>query len=93
MKRPFALTLRCARWLLLVAVSWSVIAQAALPDSVSRAADSLGLADNTISIWVAPAAGGQPILSFNSDVPRNPASTLKVVTTYAALQGLGPAYR
>jgi len=69
------------------------IAQAdELPESVSRAAQSLGLAENTISIWVAPVTGSEPILSFNSDTPRNPASTLKVVTTYAALEGLGPAY-
>ena len=79
-------------------LSWSlsggaIAAQAALPDSVSRAAASLGLPESTISIWVSPAAGGDPVLSFNSDVPRNPASTLKVVTTYAALEGLGPAYR
>jgi D-alanyl-D-alanine carboxypeptidase/D-alanyl-D-alanine-endopeptidase (penicillin-binding protein 4) len=68
-------------------------AQAAdLPEAIGRAAQSLGLPDSTISIWVASVTGSEPILSFNSDIPRNPASTLKVVTTYAALEGLGPAY-
>ncbi|MGH8246282.1 MAG: D-alanyl-D-alanine carboxypeptidase/D-alanyl-D-alanine endopeptidase, partial [Gammaproteobacteria bacterium] len=31
-------------------------------------------------------------LSFNADIPRNPASTIKVITTLAALEELGPAY-
>ena len=32
------------------------------------------------------------LVSYNSTVPRNPASTMKVVTTFAALESLGPAY-
>jgi D-alanyl-D-alanine carboxypeptidase/D-alanyl-D-alanine-endopeptidase (penicillin-binding protein 4) len=80
--------------LLVLLCSYLPFAQAtALPETVSRAAQTLGLADSTFSIWVAPVTGSAPILSFNSDVPRNPASTLKVVTTYAALEGLGPAYK
>ena len=31
-------------------------------------------------------------MSYNAAVPRNPASTMKVLTTYAALETLGPAY-
>jgi len=34
----------------------------------------------------------QPLVSYNAAVPRNPASTMKVLTTYAALELLGPAY-
>ena len=34
----------------------------------------------------------EPLISFNSTVPRNPASTMKIVTTYSALESLGPAY-
>ena len=34
----------------------------------------------------------EPLVSYNAAVPRNPASTMKVVTTYAALELLGPAY-
>src|SRR5262249_10597122 len=35
----------------------------------------------------------RPSLAFNAHEPRNPASVMKLVTTYAALELLGPAYR
>src|ERR1700676_317563 len=35
---------------------------------------------------------GRLVLAQNPDTPRSPASTLKVVTTFAALDVLGPAY-
>ena len=34
----------------------------------------------------------EPLVSYNSTVARNPASTMKVLTTYAALELLGPAF-
>lgn len=46
---------------------------------------------------VGPAAGspglpGVPAMSLNESTPMNPASTMKLVTTWAALNLLGPAY-
>lgn len=35
----------------------------------------------------------QPLLTLNADRAMNPASTMKLVTTYAALELLGPAFR
>ena len=63
-----------------------------LPTTVSSAARSLGLPASGISVWVQPVDGSDPLLSFNPDTPRNPASTLKLVTTFAVLAELGPAY-
>ncbi|MEO8936295.1 MAG: D-alanyl-D-alanine carboxypeptidase/D-alanyl-D-alanine-endopeptidase [Burkholderiaceae bacterium] len=34
----------------------------------------------------------EPLLSSHADLPMNPASTMKLVTTYAALELLGPAF-
>jgi len=45
-----------------------------------------------LSVLVREIGREKPLLSYNADVPRNPASTMKVVTTYAALELLGPAY-
>ena len=33
-----------------------------------------------------------PLVSFGADIPRNPASTMKLLTTLVALEELGPAY-
>jgi serine-type D-Ala-D-Ala carboxypeptidase/endopeptidase (penicillin-binding protein 4) len=63
-----------------------------LPAPVALAVKSLGLPESGVSLWVQPVDGGTPLVNVNADVPRNPASTLKLVTTFAALQGLGPAY-
>ncbi len=40
----------------------------------------------------ADAVNAQTIVSRNADDPMNPASTMKLVTTYAALELLGPAF-
>jgi D-alanyl-D-alanine carboxypeptidase/D-alanyl-D-alanine-endopeptidase (penicillin-binding protein 4) len=82
-------------WLLVMLTAFGDSALALtgpLPDNIARAAQSLGIEERAISIWIQPVGGGEPLLSFNSDEPRNPASTLKIVTTYAALEGLGPTY-
>jgi len=42
---------------------------------------------------VQPVDGGAPIISHNATKAMNPASVMKLVTTYAALEALTPAYR
>ncbi len=44
----------------------------------------------SLSVFVREVGRDEPLVSFNSTVPRNPASTMKVVTTYSALESLGP---
>jgi len=46
-----------------------------------------------ISVLVAPADGSLPeLVSHQADVAMNPASVMKLLTTFAALELLGPAY-
>ena len=47
-----------------------------------------------IVVDAAPLANGKaaPLLSWRANVPANPASVMKLVTTYAGLELLGPAY-
>jgi serine-type D-Ala-D-Ala carboxypeptidase/endopeptidase (penicillin-binding protein 4) len=63
-----------------------------LPAPVAHAARSLGLPEQSISLWVQHVSQPAPRVAVLPDVPRNPASVLKLVATFAALDQLGPAY-
>lgn len=68
-------------------------APAPLPAPVQAALKRLQIPADALSVFVAPATPGQaPHLAWNSTTPRNPASVMKLVTTYAALDQLGPAF-
>jgi len=84
------------RWMALWAGAWltghAALAQA-LPPTVSAALARAQIPLDAVSLLVADAEGKTvPRLSHRPDVAMNPASTLKLVTTYAALDLLGPAY-
>ena len=63
-----------------------------LPPDVTQALTRGRIPSTSLSVYVREVGRDEPIVSFNSEVPRNPASTMKVLTTYAALEILGPAY-
>lgn len=44
------------------------------------------------SIYVQEVGASEPILAVDEDLPRNPASTMKLLTTLVGLEELGPAY-
>lgn len=64
-----------------------------LPRSVHSALQTSGVPDSAISIVVQEVGSKQPLLSHLADKKRLPASTLKTVTTFAALDALGPNFR
>lgn len=63
-----------------------------LPPDVQRVLDQRRVSGNGLSVVVREVGRDEPLVSYNSQVPRNPASTMKVLTTYTALEVLGPAY-
>jgi D-alanyl-D-alanine carboxypeptidase/D-alanyl-D-alanine-endopeptidase (penicillin-binding protein 4) len=63
-----------------------------LPPPVAGALKRVGLSPKGFSAWVQVVGEPEPRLAFNPDAPRNPASVMKVLTTLAALEILGPAY-
>lgn len=81
-------------------LAWLVIAVAvgaqagadSLPQRVAEELLKAGIPQESISVYAQPLAGGPPLLSVNAAQPMNPASTMKLVTTYAALESLGPGY-
>ena len=65
---------------------------AELPETVARTLAALDIPPDDVSILVERLDSPAPVLSHLPDVPRNPASVMKLVTTWSALQLLGPAY-
>ena len=63
-----------------------------LPVKVQQALRQHKLDGQALSLVAIPLNGPGQITAYNADVPVNPASTIKLVTTYAALELLGPAH-
>ena len=52
-----------------------------------------GLSPDQVGAVIVPLAGGAPVFEHNGARGFNPASTMKLLTSYAALSMLGPEYR
>ncbi len=65
---------------------------AGLPHAVDEAIARHKADRDALGIWVQAVDSSEPILAWNADEPQNPASVMKLVTTAAALDILGPAY-
>ena len=91
----------------LILIMWlcvhALAARAELPDAdlpspVAGALQKIGLPAEDVSVYVQalaeqPAQLKPPVLSHQATVALNPASTMKLVTSYAGLSLLGPSYR
>ena len=64
-----------------------------LPAGVRSALDVRQLPHESLSVYVEDVDSGEITLQWLADEPRNPASTMKLLTTLVALDTLGPAYR
>jgi D-alanyl-D-alanine carboxypeptidase/D-alanyl-D-alanine-endopeptidase (penicillin-binding protein 4) len=67
-------------------------AEERLPVAVSQALKSAGIPPAAVAIVVQEVAAAAPRISINAAQPMNPASLMKLLTTYAALDLLGPSY-
>jgi D-alanyl-D-alanine carboxypeptidase/D-alanyl-D-alanine-endopeptidase (penicillin-binding protein 4) len=74
-------------WLLLPA-----LALADLPAPVAQALRAAGLPPDSAAVFVQQVDKAKPLISHHAEQAVSPASTMKLVTTYAALGVLGPAY-
>jgi D-alanyl-D-alanine carboxypeptidase/D-alanyl-D-alanine-endopeptidase (penicillin-binding protein 4) len=64
-----------------------------VPATVRQGLRDARVPQANVSIVVQEVGARRPALVLNPEASRNPASVMKLVTTYAALELLGPAYR
>lgn len=65
---------------------------AALPREVRQALKQACIPLDSVAVEVRAVGARKPLISLNAGRAMNPASTMKLLTTYAALDTLGPAY-
>ena len=63
-----------------------------LPTSITNLLKKYKIPQDNLSIYVRDLYSSKPLLEHNADKLRNPASTMKLLTTFAALKKLGPNY-
>ena len=73
--------------------STSFATPATLPSSVAAALQRAKIPESAVAVYVQDVTQSNPILALNAERSMNPASVIKLLTTYAALDVLGPAYR
>jgi serine-type D-Ala-D-Ala carboxypeptidase/endopeptidase (penicillin-binding protein 4) len=64
----------------------------ALPGPVAQALARAGVPQSAVGLYVQQVDAPRPTAIFNASKAMNPASAIKLVTTFAALDLLGPAY-
>ncbi len=72
---------------------FAVSAHAApLPAPVAKALREAGIPAASVGVFVQDVAARKPLIAHRANQSMSPASTMKLVTTYAGLELLGPAY-
>lgn len=68
-------------------------ANAQLPPPVAQALTRAGITENSVGLYVHEIGSAEPLAVHRAEQAMSPASVMKLVTTYAALELLGPAYQ
>lgn len=67
-------------------------AHPAFPPPLAQALAAAGIPESAVGLYVHEVGVERPLIAHGAERALNPASTMKLVTTYAALELLGPAY-
>ncbi len=87
-----ALAIAVAAWFAAALPAGAQPAESRLPPPVAAALKAVAIPQAAVALHIQEAGGTTPLASFNAAQAMNPASVMKLVTTYAALEKLGPAY-
>lgn len=63
-----------------------------LPAAIKRQVQRLAIPDSALGVYVHEIGAPRPLIEVNADTAMNPASVMKLLTTYAGLEILGPAF-
>jgi D-alanyl-D-alanine carboxypeptidase/D-alanyl-D-alanine-endopeptidase (penicillin-binding protein 4) len=91
MTRPLLASVRLGILLGALAISLGALADG-LPPNVLKALKAAQIPAANVAVVVQPVDAAAPLVAHNAAASMNPASVMKLVTTYAALDLLGPAY-
>ena len=88
------------KWCTLLLLCWSCcgiataqIRPGRLPAPLSQALAQAGISESSVGIFAQDVNANRPLLAVGDARALNPASTIKLLTTFAALDLLGPAFR
>lgn len=87
--------LRCSVHAVVLALAFGLgsVSASTLPPEVLAALQRAQLPTDSVAVWLGPAVpGGEPWVAHRTAEAMNPASAMKLVTTFAALDLLGPGH-
>jgi len=84
--------LAASSMLLCVTVTPAQARDTSLPPAVTHALQAQGISVAGLSVYAEELGNGEMLLSHNAEQLRKPASTIKTLTTFVALDMLGPAF-
>ena len=76
----------------MLAVAATAVSAKEIPEPVRAALSRVGVPASAVSIVVEPVGDGPVLVNHEAKAAVNPASVMKLITTFAALDLLGPAF-
>src|SRR3990172_203656 len=88
----YALRLLIALWLWCAPGAIAQDTANRVPQPLAQALQQAGIPEASVGIYIQDVNAERPLFAMGEERALNPASTIKLLTTFAALDQLGPAY-
>jgi serine-type D-Ala-D-Ala carboxypeptidase/endopeptidase (penicillin-binding protein 4) len=87
------LTLKIGIAFIFLSIAGTLVASERLPIEIEMSLKQYGIKLETVSLIVKAVDEKEPRLSINPNISRNPASLVKLITSWVALNRLGPSFK